>query len=186
MINKITTFAQKFFTKVKHVMSKYLFIFVSMIVKLQELLQSMWGVCLIVLGFVANFFGGYVMAVSAVVTCVVIDLIWGILSARKQGKYTQSELIKSTVTKLTAYGTALLVFIFVEKLVGLSNLPTGVVASIICATELWSTSGNILIVNPNIPFFKILIPVLRGEIARKLNIPEDYVDEVLSGEHKEK
>ena len=88
MINKITTFAQKFFTKVKYVMSKYLFIFVSMIVKLQELLQSMWGVCLIVLGFVANFFGGYVMAVSAVVTCVVIDLIWGILSARKQGKYT--------------------------------------------------------------------------------------------------
>lgn len=161
-------------------MNKYLLTFVSMIPKLQDLLQSVWGVLLVAFGFIANFFGGYVMAISAVVTCVIVDLIWGIRSAHKQHKYTQSELIKNTVTKVTAYGTALLVFIFIEKLIGFEGLPTGAVASIICATELWSTSGNILIVNPDIPFFKLLIPVLKGEIARKLNISEEEVDDVLS------
>ena len=128
-----------------------------MIPKIQELFQSVWGVFLVVIGYVANFFGGYVMAITAVVTCVVVDLIWGILSARKQHKYAQSELIH------------------------FEWFPTGVVASVICATELWSISGNILIVNPNIPFFNIIRPALKGEIARKLNIPEDDVDDALNG-----
>ena len=162
-------------------MNKIILTFVSMIPKIQELFQSVWGVFLVVIGYVANFFGGYVMAITSVVTCVVVDLIWGILSARKQHKYAQSELIKSTVSKLTAYGTALLVFIFVEKLIHFECFPTGVVASVICATELWSISGNILIVNPDIPFFNIIRPALKGEIARKLNIPEEDVDDALNG-----
>lgn len=162
-------------------MNKYILTFASMIPKLQDLLQSFWGVFLVVIGYVANFFGGYILAITAVVTCVIVDLIWGILSARKRNKYTQSELIKSTVTKLTAYGTALLVFIFVEKLIHFEWFPTGIVASVICATELWSISGNILIVNPNIPFFNILRPALKGEIARKLNIEECEVEEALNG-----
>ena len=160
-------------------MNKYLITLYALANKLPELLQSVYGVLLVLFGFIVNFFGGYILAISAVLVCVTIDLIWGIKSAHKQKKYTQSELIKSTVTKLTAYGTALLVFIFIEKLIGFNSIPTGTIASIICATELWSTSGNILIVNPDIPFFKILQPALKGEIARKLNISEDDVDNVL-------
>ena len=79
------------------------------------------------------------------------------------------------------FWTCLLVFIFVEKLIHFEWFPTGVVASVICATELWSISGNILIVNPNIPFFNIIRPALKGEIARKLNISEDDVDDALNG-----
>lgn len=161
-------------------MGRFFFILAASFVKVHEAIQSVWGVLIVVLGFVANFFGGYVMILSGVIACVLIDLIWGIRSAHKQKKYTQSELMKSTVSKLTAYGTALMVFIFIEKMVGLeTNIPTAAVASVICLTELWSTSGNILIVNPNIPFFKLLKPVLKGEIARKLNISEEEVDEAL-------
>lgn len=165
-------------------MNRYLLILAATWTKLQDVMQSVWGVLLILFGFIANFFGGYILALSAVLTCVIIDLIWGIRSAHKQKKYTQSELIKSTVSKMTAYGTALLVFIFIEKLIQFNAIPTGIVASVICATELWSTSGNILIVNPDIPFFKILQPALKGEIARKLNISEDDVEEALEESKK--
>lgn len=178
MSDKISTFAHKIINT-STFMNKYIITLLSMAEKLQDALSNIWGILLVIFGFIANFFGGYIMAISAVIVCVLVDLFWGIKSAHKRHKYTQSELIKSTVSKLTAYGTALLVFIFIEKLIGFPNLPTGAVASLICVTELWSTSGNILIVNPNIPFFRILKPVLIGEIARKLNISEDQVEDFL-------
>jgi hypothetical protein len=88
--------------------------------------------------------------------------------------------MRDTVSKIAAYGSALLITIMIEQVKDWESMfVTSLIAVLICATELWSISGNILIVNPNAVFFKLLRPALKGEIARKLGIGEDKVDEVL-------
>ncbi len=146
----------------------------------------MWGWLLVLCGFIADFIGGYEMAITSVIVVVILDAFWGIWAAVKQGKYARSELARDSMSKIAAYGSALLILILIEQNVQWdSALLTSVIASLICATELWSISGNILIVNPNAVFFKLLRPALKGEIARKLGIGEDKVDEVLDGKNKE-
>ncbi len=51
----------------------------------------------------------------------------------------------------------------------------------VCA-EFISIGGNILIVNPNMPFFKLARKALTGEIARKLGRSEDEVKEAFDKE----
>lgn len=136
---------------------------------------------------IANFFAGYALSASAVLVAVVLDAFWGIASALKRGKFAYSELMRDTITKLTSYGTALVICIFCERLLDASTtLATSVVSAIICATELWSMAGSILIINPDIPLFKLFRHVLTGEIARKLRIDEDKVEEALQSSKEKK
>lgn len=138
---------------------------------------------------VFNFFVGYKVALLVVFAAVFLDMVWGIAAARKQGRFTCSELARDTFSKIGAYGTALVMTILIENLIMGSHAmgseegtyvrwAVDIVASIIAAVEAWSICGNILIVRPNLPFFKLIRNPLVGEIARKLHISEDEVKEV--------
>jgi hypothetical protein len=61
-------------------------------------------------------------------------------------------------------------------------LVTNTFATVIAITELWSIAGNILIINPNAPFFRIMRSALVGEIARKIGRSEDEVKEAFDKE----
>ena len=137
---------------------------------------------------VFNFFVGYKVALLVVFAAVFLDMVWGIAAARKQGRFTCSELARDTFSKIGAYGTALVMTILIENLIMGSHAmgseegtyvrwAVDIVASIIAAVEAWSICGNIL-VRPNLPFFKLIRNPLVGEIARKLHISEDEVKEV--------
>ncbi len=155
-------------------------IFHSFFIKMRELLQTLWGWFLILCSFIVNFIGDYKVSVVAVIIAVALDAFWGIWAAVKQGKYARSELMRDTISKIAAYGSAILITIMIERVKDWESMfVTCLIAVLICATELWSISGNILIVNPNAVFFKLLRPALKGEIARKLGIEEEKVDEVL-------
>jgi len=158
-------------------------IYEHLIIKLREILHTAWGWLLVLFGFLVDFFAGYKMAIAGVIVVVVLDAVWGIWAAVKRGKYARSELARDTISKIAAYGSAILITIMIEQIIQWDSIfITSLIAAVICATELWSISGNILIVNPNAYFFKLLRPVLKGEIARKLGIEEDKVDEALDGE----
>ena len=155
-------------------------IYQSFLIKMRELLHTLWGWFLIFCSAIVNFLGDYKVSVLAVVIAVVLDAFWGIWAAIRQGKYARSELMRDTMSKIAAYGSALVITIMIEQVKDWESMfVTSLIAVLICATELWSISGNILIVNPNAVFFKLLRPALKGEIARKLGIGEDKVDEVL-------
>lgn len=116
------------------------------------------------------------MALIAVLVCIILDAIWGITAAIKRGSYARSELMRDTLSKAGAYGSGLLMFMLIEALIGVGwTYGTDTLAAVICITELWSMSANILIVNPRVPFFRMLNKALTGEIARKLGISEDEV-----------
>jgi len=156
---------------------------VSFTEKCDDIYSSVIG-WLITAGLVvANFFAGYGLIASAVLVAVVLDAVWGIASAIRRGKFAYSELMRDTITKLTSYGTALVICIFAEKLLNADTaIASSIVSAIICVTELWSMAGSILIINPRIPFFRLLRPALVGEIARKLQISEEEVKSALDPE----
>lgn len=153
-------------------------ILVSLVTKMDDILGCVlgWvttGICCII-----NYFAGEKTVFIAVFSCVILDAVAGIWSAIRQKKYARSELLRDTCSKLFAYVGSLIVVILIGRLIGFDNmLATSIVASVICACELWSMSASFLIINPNLVFFQLIRVKLVGEIARKLGVPEEKVQE---------
>ncbi len=144
----------------------------------------MWGWLLCAALLVMNFIVGYEKMVGFTVMAIVLDAVWGIAASLIQKRFALSELARDTIAKLAVYGTAVFVFILIDKLTGLSG---GLTTSIICIgiilVEMWSMSASMLICFPHMPFLKILKKALAGEIASKLNVKPEDVAEALDTLH---
>lgn len=159
----------------------------NFLTKLIDALSTSWGWLIGAIMFVVNLVVGYEAMVSFVVLAVVIDAFWGIASSLKQHKFTLSELGRNSLGKLAVYGTSMLLFIIIDKLLGINNgLPTNVICVSIILVEVWSTSASMLICFPNMPFLQLMKRALTGEIASKLNVPPSEVEEVLKALKKKK
>lgn len=157
-----------------------------MIVKLCDALTTVWGWIIILASLIMEFIGGNDLAVLLVLLAVILDAVWGIYVSVRRGKFALSELGRDTIGKLAVYGTALFMFIAVDKiLLGDTVLTTSVVSALIILVELWSTSANMLICFPNLPFLKLMRHALKGEIARKLDVDPEKVEEILNDKQNE-
>lgn len=158
----------------------------KVLTKLGDILSHAWGWVLLVCGSAFNVIAGYQAAITLVTFVIIGDLIFGIMAARKQGKYAQSELIRSTFHKVGAYYFVLLVAVMIEQVVHWDwFMATDFFATIIAITELWSIAGNILIINPRAPIFKLMRSALVGEIARKLGRTESEVKQAFEHDDDE-
>ena len=147
----------------------------------------MWGWLLCAALLVMNFIVGYEKMVGFTVMAIVLDAVWGIAASLIQKRFALSELARDTIAKLAVYGTAVFVFILVDKLAGISGgLTTSVICIGIILVELWSMSASMLICFPNMPFLKILKKALAGEIASKLNVKPEDVTAALDTLHTKK
>lgn len=167
----------------------------SVVHRLDEMISTLWGFVIACAIGLFNFFAGYKVALVVVLTAVIFDGIWGIAAARRQHKFALSELMRDTLKKIGAYGTALVMVMLIENLAfgshemmsnegSHSRFIVDIVATVIAAVEFWSICGNILIVYPNAVFFRLLKFPLIGEIARKLKISEDEVKEIFEKQEK--
>lgn len=155
------------------------------ITKLIEALSSIWGWGLLLIMFLIDFLTGYKAMVSFVAFAVALDAGWGIASSIKQHKFTLSELGRESFSKLAVYGTVIVLFIFIDKTIGLNNgLTTGVISAGIILVEIWSTSASMLICFPNMPFLQLLKKALTGEIANKLGVSPSDVEKALNSLQK--
>lgn len=155
--------------------------------KLIMILSSIWGWIAGILLIILNTIVDHSTAITFVVAVVVMDLIWGVAASVKMKRFTTSELMRDTVGKFAVYGTAILTFCFLDKMLGESvTVTTAVICSVIMLVELWSSMGNALIVFPNMPFLKLLRGALVGEIANKLHVPEEKVKEIFNETDKKK
>ena len=151
------------------------------------ILSSIYGWITGILLIILNAIVDHKIAITFVVVVVTLDLFWGIAAARKMHRFATSELMRDTLGKLAVYGTAILTFCFIDKMLGDSvTLTTAVICSIITLVELWSSMGNALIVFPNIPFLRLIRGALVGEIANKLHVSEDEVKEAFNITNKKK
>jgi len=154
----------------------------KILIKLCDALSTVCGWVVMLSSLVIEFVGGHDTAVLMVLLSVILDAIWGIAVSIHSGRFALSELGRDTVGKLAAYGTALFMFIAIDRLLlGDTVLTTSAIAALIILVELWSTSANMLICYPNMPFLRLMRKALKGEIARKLSITPEQVDEVLNG-----
>lgn len=150
--------------------------------KLCDALSTVWGWCVAVGVVLADFISGYEMSVQFVVIVTMLDAVWGIAVSVKRKKFALSELGRDTIGKIAVYGTALVSMIMVDKQVALdTKITTSIIAAAIILVELWSCCANALIIFPNMPFLRLMQPVLTGEIARKLNMDEKDVKAALGG-----
>lgn len=157
--------------------------------RFESMISTVWGLICAMFVAIFEFFLGYKFAIIVVFVAILLDMFWGIAAARTQGKYTRSELMRDTITKISAYGSVIIVVALLENLI-LGSHTIGneegasvrwgvdIVAFVISCIELWSMGGNILIVHPKAKFFKLMRMSLVGEIARKLNRSEEEVKEV--------
>lgn len=170
-------------------------ILLTTIHRLDEMMSTIWGFVIACAIAMLNFFAGYRIALLVVFVAILFDGIWGIAAASKQGKFALSELMRDTLKKIGAYGTALVMVMMIENLAFGSHqvdsnegtdtrFIVDVVATVISAVEFWSICGNILIVYPNAVFFRLLKSPLIGEIARKLKMSEEEVKEIFNDKKK--
>ena len=148
--------------------------------KLCEVLSTVWGWILALCLIIANVVAGYETMVGCTVAAVVRDAIGGISASIKQKRFAKSELARDSFSKLAVYGSVILLFIFIDKLIGVTNgLTTSVICIGIILVELWSMAASMLICFPNMPFLQLLKKALVGEIASKLNVKTEDVENAL-------
>ena len=169
---------------------------------MQRIMQSVWNKFLEVIQspagwfaglglFVADAVSGGKLIVYTVVIASVIDLACGIAVSKKKGNFTLSDLIRQTVEKLAVYGTVLLAFLCLDKVLAVETtlditLTSGLVGAVITMAEVWSFAAALLILFPKNAFLRLMQKTLTGEIARKLGCEVDEVESILNTYRKKK
>lgn len=141
--------------------------------------------------FIGEALAGGTFICYIVLIASLIDLVCGIATARRKGKFTQSELLRQTVEKLVVYGLALVVFLCIDRLIEAEtnftiDITAGLVGVVITLTETWSFLASLLILFPENPFLKFMQKYLIGELARKLGCEESEVKEILNASRKKR
>jgi len=141
--------------------------------------------------FITDAVSGGRLIIYLVVIATVIDLFCGIAVSVKRKNFAKSELMRLTVEKLVVYGTAMLVFLCIDKAIEAETswefaLTSGAVGVVIAMTETWSFLASLLILFPANPFLRMFQKALVGEIARKLQCEEDEVEMILKESVKRK
>lgn len=151
--------------------------------RLENILQTFQGwitaLCILFL----NYISGHEFTVGLVMAVTLMDAAWGIAVSIKRGRFALSELARLTVNKFAVYGCAILTLIGIDKVIEM-EITTPTIAAVITLVELWSACGSMLIINPQMPFLRLLKKALTGEIAAKLHIEPSEVEEVLKRENK--
>lgn len=153
--------------------------------KLIGILHTIKGWLTFVSLFVLDYFGGHKLVVFLVIAVTLMDAAWGIAVSVSRGKFTLSELARLTIAKLAVYGSALFVFVGLDKITD-TSIAASLVGAAIVLVEYWSSCASMLILFPNFPFLRLMKRALTGEIASKLHISEDDVADVLEESSKKK
>lgn len=155
-------------------------VFEKLFTKLSVILQTLQGWLLALGIFLAEyFFATHGTVVKAVLIVTILDAVWGIAVSIKRGEFTLSELMRLTVAKIAVYGSALAAFIQID-IVANTELCTDIVSIPILLCESWSMAGSMLIINPQMPILRLLKKALTGEIANKLRMTPEEVEQVFA------
>ena len=152
-----------------------------MLLKINECFDSGAGFFGFIAGCIGAYFAGYYGMFIMLTIGVLLDTIWGIVASLTEGKFALSDLARNAIPKLLGYYSIVIISVGVEKCLGVEvGKVSAILVGFLLLVEAWSICANILIVCPNIPALKLLKPALLGEIARKLNISPEEVENALN------
>lgn len=111
-----------------------------------------------------------------VLTCLVLlDMLLGIIINRK---HILSSKLRNTLVKFFFYLILIGGTFAFENVIGIDILYK-IVFAVISAVELLSIIANMTILKPDLRFLKLFKSLLLGEIAKKLDVSKEDVEEVL-------
>lgn len=139
------------------------------LIKPQMVLNHSWGWMISGMIFLLNFISPVKYAFAAMGVAITADLLFGMFSAKKQGKFFLSQSGRDTPAKVIVYFGFMLVVFVTERIFTQDNaIITKAGCTLACVCELWSMLGSVLIIWPNMMFPKLLKLQLKGEIESKL------------------
>ena len=148
--------------------------------KLLNVLQTVQGWVIGVCVAIADYFAGHSFVVYLVTAVTLMDAGWGIAVSIRNGQFALSELARLTIDKVLVYGSVMFVFVGLDHFAD-TTVTASVVGAAIVLVELWSSCASMIILFPHIPLLKLLRKALAGEIAAKLHISPDEVEDALDG-----
>jgi hypothetical protein len=153
--------------------------------KFDSFLQTIWKIVLWAFMAVTTYFYEEKHIFHALAFIIVVDAILGILVSLKKGGFILSYLGRETCWKAFFYVSIFTVVSVIEHTLG-SQEPFSLYLFFALAGlfELISIVANSLILKPDFLLSKFLIKPLKGEIAKKLGISVECVEDILSSNER--
>lgn len=149
--------------------------------KIVDTFSHLAGWWIAAMAFAATYCGHQLVLIHYVLVCILVDMLWGIAAYIKIHKFVLSQAIAKTAIKIAAYITIFTLVTMGEHVLNDSwFIASRVTCATLCAAELWSSMGHILVVQPRMPVVKLLRKYLAGEISRKLGIGVEEVNDLLT------
>lgn len=148
--------------------------------KFQHIFTHMWGWVSLALITLFNYFQSALYIYYSILAIIIIDAVLGIIVSKKKGTFILPYLGRETSWKILFYTLLFFAIHIFETTFG-SEMNIGLLLAFSVAGifELISILANGLIIKPDFALFKALLKYLKGEVARKLRISENDVEECL-------
>ena len=151
------------------------------VITFKELFTHVMGYVMLFLVYILSTFGDKVQLFNYILVCMIIDLIWGILSNISKGTFGFSKCFVRTAIKMAIYISLFTMCVLLEQVMYQKiSVLTRTISTVLCSGEFISIIAHILIVKPNMPILKLLAKYLTKEIAKKLSVNEAEVIELLT------
>ena len=158
----------------------------DLVLKLRLIFSTVMGWGMMFMMFVAATFGVKAQLFHCVLLALFIDLFFGCWSSLKVRKFKISIALYSTAVKLVMYFVLFFMPLVLEKVLINNDISIGTVfvTALLCAAEFFSVCAHMLIIKPDLPAVKMMKKLLSGEIAHKLGVHEDDVENYFKQEEK--
>ena len=147
--------------------------------KIVSLISVAWGWVIVVVATVFNLFLPIRDMFYVLFLLLAVDTIVGLLASKKNKKAFTSDKARGCFYKLFVY-LVVLCLVFIAETVLVFDLTVKLLFGVGYAIELVSIAANLLILHPNMPFLRLISGALIGEIASKMNMGKDEVEDILN------
>lgn len=145
-------------------------------------LSTCWGKIVLAALFIGSTFAPISGLIHITLILVFIDMFFGVaVTVKTKGwKHLLSSRLRDSLIKLFFYLLFIMLFFLIEKeLFDQWYIGAKAVFAITSGVEIWSILANMMILSPNLPFLKLLKKVLSAEMARKLGIEINELNETM-------
>jgi hypothetical protein len=153
------------------------------------LCSTVWGKFLTIIAFMTTYFLPVKDLIHIAFIFVLIDMVLGVaVTVRRKGvAHILSQRLRDSLVKGFVYVVFIGGLYVIEKNVVDGYYITSKSAfAIVSGVELWSIAANLLILSPNLIFLRIFKRYLNQEMAKKLEMAEDEIEEFLNEKNNKK
>ena len=167
--------------------SQLINVFTKVFVVVGNLLSTAWGKLLVAISFTASLLMPIKDILLITFGLVMADMFFGLLVTIKIKGWSHilSSRLRDSLVKLFFYTIFIVSFYLIEsRIIDGYYVTSKAIFAILSGVELWSISANMLILSPNILFLRIFRKYLIQEMAKKLDMAREDVEEFLKEKSK--